>query len=41
MMLGHPEAAVAEPLGGLCEIERVAKRPAGVGAFGDWGEVED
>jgi hypothetical protein len=41
MMLGHPEAAVAEPLGGPRELERVAQRPAGIGAFRDWGEIED
>ena len=41
MMLGHPEAPIAEPLGSLGEVERVAQRPAGVGAFGDRGEVED
>ena len=33
-MLGHPEAAIAEPLGRLGEIERVAQRAAGVGAGG-------
>jgi hypothetical protein len=41
MMLGHPEAAIAEPLGRLRELERVAQRLAGIGAFGHRGEVED
>jgi hypothetical protein len=41
MMLGHPEAPVAEPLGRLRELERVAQRLAGVGPFGHRGEIED
>ena len=40
MMLGHPEAFVAEPLGVTCEVGGIAQRPAGVAAFGDGREIE-
>jgi hypothetical protein len=41
MMLGHPEAAVTVPLGDLRELAGVVQRHAGIGAFGNRGEVED
>jgi len=41
MMLGHPEALVAELLGLRGEFGRVAQRGAGVAALGDWRKVED
>jgi hypothetical protein len=41
MMLGHPEAAVAEPLAGSREAAGIAEGGADVAAFGNWGEIED
>jgi tripartite-type tricarboxylate transporter receptor subunit TctC len=41
VVLGQPEALVAQLLGVLRQRERVAKRLGGVAAFGDGGEVED
>lgn len=41
MMLGHPEALVAEALGGLGEVAGIVERNPGIAAFGDRGEVED
>jgi hypothetical protein len=41
MMLGHPEAAVAEPLAGLREAAGIAEGGTDVAAFGDGGEIED
>jgi hypothetical protein len=41
MMLGHPEAPIAEPLAESGEVERVAERAAGVAALADGREVED
>ena len=35
MMLGHPEALVAEPLGVAGEVGGVAQRLTGVAAFGN------
>ena len=41
MMLGHPEAVVAEPLAMLREFPRIAERLAGIPAFDDRGEIEN
>ena len=41
VMLRHPDAAIAPLLGMGGEVARVVERGAGVGAFGDAGEVED
>ena len=41
MVLGHPEAPVAQPLRVAREIADVAERAAGVAALCDRGEIED
>ena len=41
MMLGHPEAAIAEALGSSCKVAGVAQRNAGIAAFGNRREIED
>jgi hypothetical protein len=41
VVLGHPEAPIAQRLGTAREVERVPQRLAGVGVLGDGGEVED
>ena len=41
MVLGHPEAPVAELLGMTGKVEGVAQGQTGVTAFDDRGEVED
>ena len=41
VMLGQPEALVAELLGVARQIQRVAKGLGGVAAFEDWREVKD
>ena len=41
VVLGHPEAPVAERLDMAGEVEGVAQRLAGAGALRDGGEVED
>jgi hypothetical protein len=40
MMLGHPEAPVAEPLDMLGELAGVAEGGAGISAFDDRREIE-
>src|SRR5574337_1152475 len=40
-MLGQPVAPVAELLGPLRQVQRMAKRLAGIAAFGNRGQVED
>src|SRR5215831_17118987 len=41
VMLGHPEAPVAERLDMPCEIKRIAQRLPGVTAFGDRRKIEN
>jgi len=41
MMLGHPEAPVAEPFDVARELGRMAKRLRRVAAFDDGRQVED
>ena len=41
MMLGHPEAAVAEALGSPGEVAGIVKRNAGIAAFGNRCEIKD
>jgi hypothetical protein len=40
-MLGHPEAAVAKPLGVLGEVGGMVQRFSGIAAFGNRREIED
>src|SRR3546814_3644621 len=40
-MLGHPQAAVAPGFGMGGEVARVLEGAAGIGLFGDAGELED
>jgi hypothetical protein len=41
MVLGKPEAQIAEPLAQLCECHGISQRVTRAGAFADRGKIEN